>query len=397
MKIAIWWEQESTGGVDSHLLTLLRNWPEPLDTFVLFHNRGNQGYRRIAPELADLDAVTAVEFPDVLDARARGVRRLAGRFASPFMLGRLRRFAARFLAKHGPFDAVIADDGGYPAAWSCLGALWAGHRLGIEKRLLLVHHAATPRMPFRLTIEQLVDRAVQGWATDIVAVSRATRSTLIERRGFNTERNPIRVIHNGVDAPAANAPAVDLRHQFGIRKEAVLVGLLGRVERYKGQEDLILALAQLDAHSRSRLAVVLIGSGDETEIERLGRMADRLGVSSQVIVTGYLEGHPGAVIRQLDLLVMLTKDFEGFGLTLAEAMRVGTPVLATAVGGVSEFVTPDVGLLVPPESPREVAAALTHFLEEPDRARDRAARARDHIRGFSGDVMARAFHRLLTL
>ena len=44
------------------------------------------------------------------------------------------------------------------------------------------------------------------------------------------------------------------------------------------------------------------------------------------------------ILKKIDLLISLTKDFEGFGLSLAEALSVKTPVLSTRVGGVTEFL-----------------------------------------------------------
>ena len=115
----------------------------------------------------------------------------------------------------------------------------------------------------------------------------------------------------------------------------------------------------------------------------------------QIKFAGYIEGNIGILIRQFDLLAMLTKDFEGFGLTIAEAMWAGTPVLATIVGAVPEFVTEDVAILVQPEAPDEIAAALLRVMGNIEEAQQRASRAQQHIRKYSGEAMARKFHRLM--
>jgi hypothetical protein len=61
MKIAIWWEQVLWGGVDTHLLTLLRNWPSKTDSFYIFYNPSNQGMSRISREIISMDRVICVE------------------------------------------------------------------------------------------------------------------------------------------------------------------------------------------------------------------------------------------------------------------------------------------------------------------------------------------------
>ena len=397
-RIAIWWQQDSWGGVESHLLTLLRNWPEGEDRFVIFHNRSNPGADRLSVEFAKLANVSMVAFADPPTGRRFILLRVLRYFALPLRFLALERQARQTLMANGSFDALLSNNGGYPAAWSCLAALWSARRLGVPKRVLLVHHAAVPRTVFRVSFEHLVDLGVQRWATDLVSVSRATRQTLIERRGFDTEFNPIRVIHNGADAPPPSADDdVALRKLFSIGADELLVGMLGRVQRYKGHEDLILAIADLDPSERRRVRAVFVGFADDSEQSRLSRLAGHLGIADRIIFTGYLAGAPGTLIKQLDVLAMLTKDFEGFGLTIAEALHAGTPVLATAVGAVPEFVSLDVAMLVPPESPRAVAAALHAFLVDPAGARQRAHNAAAHIRNFSGAVMARDFHRLLEI
>lgn len=261
--------------------------------------------------------------------------------------------------------------------------------------MLLVHHAAITRAALRFSVESLIDLGVQRWATDLVAVSRATRDTLIEQRGFYTVRNPIRVVHNGVDVSSDDELKVDLRASLKIPVDNLVIGMVGRLERYKGQEDLILALGELPSEKLAKMVAVFVGGGEADEIERLKAIAIKLGVASQVRFAGYVEGSASMLMRQFDLLAMLTKDFEGFGLTIAEAMWVGTPVLATRVGAVPEFVSQENAMMVSPEAPDEIAAALLHFLDNGEETRQMAARARLHISKFSGKVMAQRFHRLL--
>jgi len=94
---------------------------------------------------------------------------------------------------------------------------------------------------------------------------------------------------------------------------------------------------------------------------------------------------------------MLTKDFEGFGLTIAEAMFARTPVIATAVGAVPEFVNDGIASLVHPESPADICEVLVDFLVDSNKFLDRADKAEKHIQKFSGENMSRQYHRMLHL
>jgi glycosyltransferase involved in cell wall biosynthesis len=395
MNIAIWWQQESWGGVDTHLATLLDAWPGP-DTFTIFHNGANPGLKRIGPVVRRRNIKT-VAVPEWRRGKPGRLGRIFNYGLLPLHFWRWKRRARDILGTHGPFDALIADNGSYPGAWTCLAALSAAQHHGIRKRMLLVHHAATPLSVGRSLFERAVDRCVQSWATDIVAISRATRDTLIKIRLFDTERNPIRVIHNGVRLPAEAGTKLGLRREWEIPDGEIVLGMMGRIERYKGHEDVLLAMAELPDDMRGRVRLIVVGEGPTEEKTRLRVMAQKLGLGSRVLFTGYVDAESSSIAGEFDLLVMATKDFEGFGLAAAEAMAVGTPVLATAVGGAPEFINDHIALLVPPESPSDIAAAIETFIRDPNAAQRRAQQARQHIAKFSDVAMAKRFQRLISL
>ena len=145
MRIAVWWEQTLSGGVDTHLLTLLRNWPEPKDEFVIFYNVNNQGVKRIWDSLIQLSQVTLVSYGEPSSILPGSFGKIVRYFWLPVHFLSMKRRARRLLNRYGSFDALLADNGGYPAAWATLAALWAGSALGFRVNLLLVHHAATAR------------------------------------------------------------------------------------------------------------------------------------------------------------------------------------------------------------------------------------------------------------
>lgn len=402
MRIAIYWEQESWGGVDSHLLELLSSWPAAEDEFILFYNRGNKGFERIREKLSANNHVRSIETVSwsynelarrLTDRRAPKALRYMLHVLKPFTFVMMVWRLSRLFSKTGRIDLLLSDNGGYPAAWGCLSALLAAKRAGIHARVLLVHHEATWPTPLMHWFEHLVDSMVTSTANALVCVSYATRQTLIERRRLNTDKLRMRVIHNGMSfvsgAKGDGCAPCHLRRTT----DELLVGIVGRVEPYKGHDDVIFALARLSTDARCRLKLIIIGTGDETEIARLRKLATRLGVADCVEFLGYVPGRSTDLIAQLDLLIVATRSFEGFGLTLIEAMGVGTPVLATRVGAVTEFVDGSVGTLVNPGSPQEISIALDDFLANRDSWRLRARHAQDRVRNLSGR-MAHEYHRL---
>ncbi|MBK9444595.1 MAG: glycosyltransferase family 4 protein [Betaproteobacteria bacterium] len=164
---------------------------------------------------------------------------------------------------------------------------------------------------------------------------------MLKHRWIDEAAVRIRVIHNGMSPEEDKAPqaAADIRARISAGSEARLIGIVGRIDPYKGHEDLIFALARLAPEQRKHIQLVVLGSpASDDEILRLKRIAHNLGVADYLQFLGYVEGRPADLIAQLDLLVVATRSFEGFGLTLLEAMSVGVPVLATRVGAIPEFV-----------------------------------------------------------
>ena len=93
----------------------------------------------------------------------------------------------------------------------------------------------------------------------------------------------------------------------------------------------------------------------------------------------------------------VNKRFLGFGLTILEAMAVGVPVIATTVGGVTEFVNENNGWLIPPESPESLADVLVHYNNFRDQFIEMAKNAKEDMKKFDAKTMAYRYHRLVNL
>jgi glycosyltransferase involved in cell wall biosynthesis len=407
MKIAIYWEQQDVGGVETHLLTLLKNWPEKNDEIVLFSHINDPAFKRIADDLAELGYVQNVSFNLVsFSSYLQKIKKvpfynffkLLGYICKPLFFLKGIYNCRKLFTKFGHFDAILSDNGCYPGASGCIAAIIAAKKSNIQKRMLLIHHAATRPEIIWGTFEHFMDRLICRSATDIVAVSQATRKTIIDFRWIDTYINPIRVIYNGVDniLPSQKNQKNDIRKTYSLG-DSIIIGMVGRIERYKGHEDLILGVSLLSKEDQVKIKLVFVGPVDDGEIERLQRIKNYCNLTNDLLFTGYIPGNSQEIIAQLDMLAVVTKDFEGFGLTLAEAMSVGVTVLATNVGGIPEFINEDVGTLVPPESPDMIGERITDFIRHPNKYQLKAEKAKRHISKFSGQKMARKFHQLFMI
>ena len=216
--------------------------------------------------------------------------------------------------------------------------------------------------PYRWRLDQKIHRA--AFVACISNFARAQAMNLSARADWHK----LRIVHCGVD------PALYQRDKTRAPGKHLL--FVGRLAAVKGVPVLFQAFADvLQAHPDATLT--LIGDGPE----RVGLEAEaaHLGLADKVRFSGYQsqDAVAGALARA-DIFV-LPSFAEGVPVVLMEAMATGLPVVATAVGGVSELVDHrESGLLVPPGDKQALAQALTGLLDDPALRADmgRAGRAK---------------------
>jgi glycosyltransferase involved in cell wall biosynthesis len=139
----------------------------------------------------------------------------------------------------------------------------------------------------------------------------------------------------------------------------------------KGIPALLHALKQLPDH----VTLTLVDS-DKSDARR---WADRMGCGHRLRITGRIETDALVRLYQRAALVVVPSRFEGFGLPATEAMACGAPLVATTAGALPEVVGDDGGMLVPPDDPPALAAAIQTLIEQPEARRALGARARARV------------------
>ncbi len=223
----------------------------------------------------------------------------------------------------------------------------------------------------------------------VVAVSEAV-ATFLRRAGV--ARHRIHVIPNSVDTTEVrNARAVP-RTEIGVANDAPLILFVGRLHRQKGLDLLLHALAVLH-HSLPH--AVLAVAGDGPERPRLARLAVELGVADHVRWLGW-QPNPLGLMKTADVLAAPSR-WEGMPNVILEAMAAGTPVVGTAVEGITELLRPGRGVLVPPDDPTGLAEALRHLLGDAHRRSQIAAEAMQYVRSYPPEQEAERYVELYRL
>jgi phosphatidylinositol alpha-1,6-mannosyltransferase len=230
---------------------------------------------------------------------------------------------------------------------------------------------------------------------EVVSVnSSATKAAVLEL----DPRTRLVTIPMGVvehDVHELRLAAQQLRSRFR-RPGGPLLIFVGRLVEQKGAADAIRALALLSGKS-SDATLVVVGEGPERP--HLQQLAIDLNVEERVTFTGSVS--PRQVAEYIvagDVFVGPSRQgpdgaVEAQGLVFLEAMQVGTPVVATAVGGILDAVQHEVtGLLVAPESPNELAAAVSRLHSDPELASRLSAQGAELVsRRFTRKACAQAF------
>ena len=220
--------------------------------------------------------------------------------------------------------------------------------------------------PAHLWLDNIGKRALIASAKHVIVNSNAVAQQL-------PVSDKIGVVHNGIDMsqfdPKRDGSA--FREKFDIPGDVPLVGMVGRLRPWKGQQHFI-QMAQLVKERIPNVWFVIVGgavfSDDDTYLQQLQRLSQQLGLENQLVFTGQLNDVQAA-LAAFDLFVH-PGDPEPFGLVNVEAMSMELPIVAFAHGALPEIVVHnETGLLVPPHDVSELATAVSTLLNDSNLAK----------------------------
>ncbi len=276
---------------------------------------------------------------------AKGANFLRGWILEPIRLARLlKRERIRILHLN---NSITRNH-----TWT-LGALLARlpcvtHERGINERY-------KPR-------DLLLGRRMQS----VICISAAVRDNFSAR---GVHGLPIVTIHNGLDPQQMRVTraASEIRAELGVPADARLIGIVGNIKEWKGQEVVIRAMAKLrDEHPD--VVCLLIGDTSPDDMSyrhRMHALIAELALEKRVLITGFKQDIANYV-NALSIQIHASVAPEPFGRVLLEAMALEKPLIASGDGAVPEILVDGVtGYLFPPSDPDALAARLRDLLADP--------------------------------
>ncbi|KAI9132266.1 glycosyltransferase [Acaryochloris sp. CCMEE 5410] len=255
---------------------------------------------------------------------------------------------------------------------------WVGLELKQSQAIRLLHnnhslgavkYRTVTTVPMIAKTRLQIEKQCLEQADCVIATSPQERDYL--RSHVSTKGN-IEVIPCGTDTQRfQHQNSTALRQKLGIRDETKLILYVGRFDPRKGIETLVRAVGNPEVQHHQNVKLIIVGGSrsgekDSQEQNRIRAIVNELGLQDQVIFAGRIDHeHLSAYYTAADLCVVPSL-YEPFGLVPIEAMACGTPVIASAVGGLKfTVVHGQTGLLVPPKAVDELAHAIDYLFSHP--------------------------------
>jgi len=178
----------------------------------------------------------------------------------------------------------------------------------------------------------------------------------------------IKIVYTGIDVNKYN-PNIDsssIRKELNIKKDEIVLAVIGRIGEGKGQDDFIKA-SSIVAKQFVNVKFLIVGSAVTNEDcwreKYLMNLVKQLNLENKVYFIGFRKDIEN-ILASIDIFV-LSSYAEPFGRSLLEAMACGKPVIATNTGGTYEIVSDgETGILIPPKNPIKLAEAMKKLIED---------------------------------
>lgn len=393
-------ENTHCGGLDTFITSLVNNWPHPDDELTIICNQSHPGCAVIERNL--LRACRVIRhsvrlYPEMALNTKAPVLRSGRRLLSPIL--KYAFFTYYVLAfgrmlRHSGADRLMVINGGHPGGDSCRAAIiaWALFKKNKPFAVYNFHNLAVKPRWFERWQETLIDRLLGKFSKKLIAVSQACARSMENRPAFDRS-NCLIYIYNGISAAPVKQPlsSCGIRMELGIPESSPVCLMLATYEPRKGHEFLLRAF-EIVLTETPNTHLVICGFGYPDEIAHVQSLVERLDLFERVHLCEF-RNDTATLLKQANVLLVPSQEFESFGLTSVEAMAQSVPVVATRVGGIPEVVENyDGGVCVAPNDIEGFARNIIRFLQDGEYAKTQGRKGHQrYLRLFTVDRMAKQY------
>jgi len=248
-----------------------------------------------------------------------------------------------FFKKQNP-DILHINNGGYPAAPSCLVAVFSAKAAGIKHIVFNVNNLAQPQ---KSVLDKLVDKYIEKNVSCFITASAMARAKLMENRGFPPDK--VVQIFNAMGKESVVKSREALLADFGVTPDKFVLVTVALLTERKGQIVLLKALYDLqwrNVQIFNKLMLFLVGDGEDRG--KLENFIKEHRLTDKVIMTGFRSDYYD-IINAADLFILPSLRNEDMPLVILSAMGLGKAVVSSKVAGIVEEIRDGVdGVLLDP-------------------------------------------------
>jgi glycosyltransferase involved in cell wall biosynthesis len=258
------------------------------------------------------------------------------------------------------------------------------------KKIATIHNQEphqTPHNIFEYIVNRLENRSLKK-CDYITTVSKAVKESIISCYGDLTDNN-VKVIYNALNTFNYSENGLDIKTKYNLG-ENLIIASIGRLDIQKGIDYLIDAIELLEQKNIGNYKLLIIGEGN---LEcKLKEKVIKKHLKDKIIFTGYIK-NVYSILDQIDIVVM-PSIYEGFGLSLVEAMSKKICCIGTDVGGIPE-VLGNSEIIVQSKNPIELSKVLEKMIiNNDDRKRIGEELYRRYEEYFTFDKMINSYEKI---
>jgi glycosyltransferase involved in cell wall biosynthesis len=407
MKICLFTENYSKGGLDTYLVNLINAWPDANDEFTLICNGSHPGIETIKEKIMrsmNIEiynrlftrkiANESLIYNKVLDKLIKSgfiisLKILQYPFLLPWYI-----ISLTMLFQNSTHERLMVINGGYPASLLCRVAVIAWKLAGKQPLATLNFHsmAGKPKWYYRI-IEDTIDKYVESASRNIIGVSKACIDTIRQRKNFASSRK-ITYILNGIEDPHNESKNATCQVLNTLKPKKYCL-MLSTYDEYKGYSFLMEAYKNV-INEFPEIQLKIYGHGTLSQKKKILEYVKNLGLEGNVSLNEFTL-HTAPLYSNASILVVPSQAHEAFGLTIIEAMAYGIPIVATDIGGIPEVLSHScAGYTCPRNEPITFANLMIKILRDEQLAATLGRNGRKTFEmRFSANVMTRKYRELL--